>query len=345
MTRAADRMTSTMLAVLQEQVGGPESLRVGRCPTPVPGPGEVLVRVTRSAVNWSDERSCRTGANHFTGEVEPLPGIPGGEVVGTRCDTGERVAALCRTGGFAQFVAAPEKLVFPVPDAIDDATTLGVFVPGLTATFLIAAAGDPGPGTAVAVFGANGAVGSLLLPLLADRGVGTRVAGIREAGSPHIALRRGATATVDPSSPRLAADLRSAARGPLDVVFDPVGAPVTPAAVEALGTFGRLLCYGVAGGAPAGLEPRSLFLGSKTVTGFWVMDHLSAPGPPASRPAHSSFTKLCAMAGRGRFAVAEPRVFGLHDAGTAMRTVGGGGPGRVLIDPWIPADADRVGFG
>ena len=319
-----------MHAAWHDRLGGPEVLQVGECARPEPGQGQVLLRVSRAAVNFSDERSCRTGINHFTGMVETLPAIPGGEVVGRRCDTGERVAALCRTGGYARYVAVDETLVLPLPDRLDDDTALGVFVPGLTAALLLQAAGDPGPGCVAAVSGATGAVGSILLQLLRGQGVGTRIAVASGPEAEATARLHGATAVVDPAPPGLADALRTAGGGGVDVVFDSVGGSTTQAALDALNPCGRVLVFGGAGGGVAAIDPRSLIVGSRAVTGFWLMDHL------ADRDrALEVFERLLGMASNHDLVVAPARIFGLPRVAHAMRAAGTrGGRGRLMLDPW-----------
>jgi hypothetical protein len=194
-----------------------------------------------------DRGRDKPGAGVVVGDIEPPPFVPGGEVVGTRCDTGERVAALCRTGGHAQYVAVPRELLFAIPDGVDDPTALSVFVPGLTAALLVNAA-RPSETDRVAVLGATGAVGSLLLGLLVERGVRTRVVSVRDQAARAEAAGLGATGFAYPGSGTLTEDLNTAAGGPLDIVFDAVGGTATEAAVSALGRFGRLFCYGSAGG-------------------------------------------------------------------------------------------------
>jgi NADPH2:quinone reductase len=315
-------VAATMLAVRQERRGGAEALALDECPQPQPRPGEVAVRVSLAAVNFADERSCRTGLNHFTGRVEPLPAVPGGEVTGIRCDTGERVAALCRTGGYAQYVTVPEHLVFP----------LGVFVPGLTAALLLRAAENTGPISTAALLGATGAVGRLLLSLLAARGVHTRIAATRDDAGRDAAQAGGATHVVDLDPATMAELLQAAAGGALDVVFDAVGGPATQSAADALGPFGRLLCYGSASGEPSAVSTRSLILKSRSVIGFWLMDHLAD-----AAWAHAEFATLRDMMIRGSVTIPPATTLPLHDMHRAFRTVRERGrQGRVLLDPWLP---------
>lgn len=320
---------STMVAVRQVVRGGPETLRLARIPLPRPAPDELLIRVTRSAVNFADQRWSRTGINHFTGDVDPLPAVPGGEIAGTRCDTSDRVVALCRTGGYAQFAAASRTLVFPLPANVTDETALGVFVPGLTASYLLQVADLSEHRGSIVVHGASGAVGGILVQLL--RSHGRRVIASASTVASRDAVRRlGATIVVDAAPAGLAERLRSANDGsPVDVILDPIGGPVLEASLAALGAHGRLVTYGNAAAQSAILDPRSLIIGSRTITGFWLMDFLQ------NRLAtEEALAALLTEAGTGRLAAPPARVYPLADAGAAMAACGErGAPGRVLLDP------------
>ncbi|MCK7502746.1 MAG: alcohol dehydrogenase catalytic domain-containing protein [Desulfobacterales bacterium] len=137
-----------MKAVVVEQVG---SFVITDRPVPEPGPGEVLLRVTVTGLCRTDLKLIRAGHRDLI-----LPRIPGEEVVGTICETGEGVRGLqtgqrvyvypgiscgacrpCRAGagnlcegmrimgfhrdgGFAEYVCTPAQSVIPVPDRLSD---------------------------------------------------------------------------------------------------------------------------------------------------------------------------------------------------------------------------------
>src|SRR6202167_6086626 len=98
-----------MRAIQMTEFGGPEVLKLAELPTPVPGEGEVLIRVTRAGLNFAD---THTRTNSYV-QRATLPLVPGGEVAGVREDTGERVVALVGQGGYAQYAVAGEDRVFP----------------------------------------------------------------------------------------------------------------------------------------------------------------------------------------------------------------------------------------
>src|SRR6478672_1422840 len=101
-------------AIQMTEFGGPEVLKLTELSTPIAGEGEVLIRVSRAGLNFAD---THTRTNSYV-QKATLPLVPGGEVAGTREDTGERVVALVGSGGYAEYAIAREDLVFPIPDAI-----------------------------------------------------------------------------------------------------------------------------------------------------------------------------------------------------------------------------------
>src|ERR1700732_4173249 len=109
-----------MRAIQMTEFGGPEVLKLSELPVPVPGPDEVLIKVTRAGLNFAD---THTRTNSYV-QKATLPLVPGGEVAGVREDTGERVVALVGTGGYAEYATAPAEHVFPIPDGVGDCNAL-----------------------------------------------------------------------------------------------------------------------------------------------------------------------------------------------------------------------------
>ncbi len=117
-------MTTTMSCIEISEPGGPEVMKLTTRPTPIPAPGEVLIRVAAAGVNRPD---CIQRQGHYA----PPPGttdIPGlevsGEVVGLgdgaeRWEVGDAVCALVAGGGYAEYVTAPAVQCLPVPDGLD----------------------------------------------------------------------------------------------------------------------------------------------------------------------------------------------------------------------------------
>src|ERR1700732_3587936 len=127
-----------MRAIQMTEFGGPEVLKLSELPVPVPGPDEVLIRVSRAGLTFAD---THTRTNSYV-QKATLPLVPGGEVAGVREDTGERVVALVGTGGYAEYATAPAEHNFPIPDGVDDGT-IDPGADGLTERLLEANQGQP----------------------------------------------------------------------------------------------------------------------------------------------------------------------------------------------------------
>lgn len=253
---------------------------------PTPADDQVLVRVSRAGINFTDLQ-CRAiglqtmvdreGAPGRAGQ-EDLPIIPGGEVAGTTVD-GRRVVALCGTGGYAELAVAPRSLTFPVPDDVTDEQALALLVQGLTAWYLLRHAARLAAGETVLVFGASGGVGSLAVQLARQFGAGAVIAAASSEEKRATALQLGASAAIDPDPAGLAERVLSANGGRrVDVVLDAVGGAVFEQSLSVLAAGGRLVAYGTAGGAPGEVSTRSLIIGSKAVVGYWLMDSLRTAG-------------------------------------------------------------------
>ena len=112
-----------MKAVLARQYGPPESLVIEDVPSPVPGPGELVISVHASAVNFPDTLIIE---NKY--QIKPaLPFSPGGEVAGvvkqvgegvTNFAPGDRVIAVCGYGGFAEEVLTTAAKAVALPPTL-----------------------------------------------------------------------------------------------------------------------------------------------------------------------------------------------------------------------------------
>src|SRR5918992_6144866 len=149
-----------MRAILIEEFGGPEVLKLADVPVPEPGDGEVLIRVERAGMNYADTHQ-RT--NSYLARAE-VPMVPGAEVAGIREDTGERVVALVGSGGYAEYATAPEAMTVPIPEGVDDATALALVLQGVTAWHLYRTSAKLAEGESVVVHAAAGGVGPLAVP-------------------------------------------------------------------------------------------------------------------------------------------------------------------------------------
>src|SRR5919205_213373 len=263
-----------MRAIQQREFGGPEVLELVELPTPEPGEGEVLVRVTRAGLNFAD---THTRENTYLAEAT-LPLVPGAEVAGIREDTGERVVALCGTGGYAEYATAPASLTFPIPAAVDDGTALALLLQGLTAWHLYRTQARVIEGESVVVVSGAGGVGSLAVQLGKPMGAGRVIATASTQAKRDLTLELGADAAVDGDPEGLKERLIEANLGrQVDVVFEMAGGAVFDACLAALAPFGRLVAYGIASGEGNEVHTRKLMGRSRAVVGFWLVHCLGRP--------------------------------------------------------------------
>jgi len=315
-----------MRAIQQHEFGGPEVLQLVELPTPEPGDGEVLIRVSRAGMNFADTHQRR---NDYLAAQE-LPLVPGGEVAGVREDTGERVVALCGTGGYAEYATAAAALTFPIPDGVDDATALALLIQGMTAWHLYRTCGRVGEGESVVVVAGAGGVGSLAVQLGRPMGAGRVIAIASTQAKRDLTLELGADAAVDTDPEGLKERLEEANGGrKVDVVFEMSGGPVFEACLAALAPFGRLVTYGAASGEGNEVHTRKLMHRSRAVVGFWLVHCLGRPGM-----VQEALTDLYARAERGDLRAIVGATYPLSEAARAQTDLAGRRTtGKLLLDP------------
>jgi NADPH:quinone reductase len=315
-----------MRAIQQEEFGGPEVLQLVDIPRPEPQEGEALIRVSRAGLNFADTHQ-RT--NSYLAKAT-LPLVPGAEVAGVREDTGERVVALCGTGGYAEFATAPESLTFPIPDDLDDGTALAILLQGLTAWHLYRTSARIGPGESVVVHAAAGGVGSLAVQLGHPLGAGRVIATASTEDKRALALELGADAAVDGSPEGLAERLQEANLGrKVDIVFEMAGGEVFEQSLAALAPFGRIVAYGIASGEPNQVDTGKLMRRTQSVVGFWLMRCLGQP-----TMVDEALADLFGRAARGELRAVVGETYPLADAARAQEDLAARRTtGKLLLDP------------
>jgi NADPH2:quinone reductase len=315
-----------MRAIQQTEFGGPEVLKLVDIPRPEPGDGELLIRVTRAGLNYADTHNRE---NTYLAPAS-LPQVPGGEVAGVREDTGERVVALCGSGGYAEYATANERLAFAIPEGVDDGTALALIVQGLTAWHLFRTSARLAEGESVVVQAAAGGVGTLAVQLAKPLGA-ARVIGVASTQEKRaLALELGADVAI-PADPDGMGERIVEANGgrKVDVVLEMSGGEVFEQSLSALAPFGRLAVFGAASGTTNKVETGRLMAGSRAVIGFWLIHCITRPGMLAE-----PLAELFERVGRGelRAIVGETYPLGeitrAHADMQARRT-----SGKLLLDP------------
>src|SRR2546421_8517650 len=269
-----------MRAVQITEFGGLDVLQIADVAVPEPGPDEVLIRVSRAGINFADTHQRE---NSYLARFE-LPLIPGGEGAGVvergagDLAEGTRVAAMLRSGGYAEYAVAPAATTFPIPDGVEDGTALAMLIQGLTAWHLYRTSAKLAEGESVVVVSGAGGVGSLAVQLGKPFGAGRVIATASSEEKRRLTLDLGADAAVDPAAEDLTAALVEANEGrQVDVVLEMAGGHVFDASLKALAPFGRLVVYGIAGREQNEIPSGLLLRKSRAVVGFWLVHLLARP--------------------------------------------------------------------
>jgi NADPH:quinone reductase len=299
-----------MRAIRVDEFGGPSVLKPVELPSPVPGPGEVLVSVEAAGVLFLDTLIRRRG-----GFGTRPPYIPGRGAAGGVLAVGPDVPAswlgrrvlVDGPGTYASEVAAPVSALVEVPAGLELPDAMALLHDGGTALALIGAIGVR-PGETVLVLPAAGGAGSLLVQLA--RNAGARVVGA--ARGPKLGLVRsvGADFAVDYAEPGWADAVRRKV-GQVDVVLDGVGGELGTQAFGLVAEGGRYSNYGAAGGAPTSVSSPDVE----------VRDMSQLAGFAAGRRARQE--RILALAAEGRLRPAIGGEFDLEkaaDAHTALET-------------------------
>jgi NADPH:quinone reductase len=223
-------------------------------PDPVPGSGEVLVRVRAAGLNGADMMQRRGLYPAPPGSHADIPGLElAGEVaaLGERAErfaVGDRVMAIVGGGGQAELAVVHERQLMPVPDVLDWPSAGGLPEVFTTAHDALITQGELRSAERLLVHGGAGGVGTAAIQL--GRALGARVtATVRQVEMREAVAELGADV--------LACE-GFAEHGPFDVVLELVGAPNLGEDLESLGLGGRIVVIGVSAGAKCELNMLAL---------------------------------------------------------------------------------------
>jgi len=336
-------------------VGEPESLAARRRPLPEPGPGQAVVRLEATGVSFA-EQQMRLGKYY---DQPPFPFVPGYDLVGvverlgpaasevpTTPAVGQRVAALTKTGAWAERVVLETADLVPVPDDLDPVAAETVIVNGVTAWRMLHRVARTQPGQTVVVLGAAGGVGSVLVQLA--RHAGARVIGVGSTRQQDAIAALGAE-PVDYRTQDVPAQVARLAPRGVAAVFDHVGGEGIVASWRMLAPGGVLVSYGSAATKDEAGNARLPILKLLGRLALWnalpnarraSFFNLWAGRRKAERfraELRSDLTQLFSLVRDGRVTGQIAGRFGLSDTAAALRFAEGRGlTGKVVI---VPDDA------
>lgn len=320
-----------MQAALFEQAGVAEDvLTIRDIPSPVPAPGEVLIRVAARPIQPADYLFI---GGHY--RLKPVfPQVAGLEGVGTivACGpgvessrAGERVA-FRHAGAWAELAVAPESRIYPVPETISDDVACQFALNPLTAWGLLAES-DLAEASRVLITAGRSTVARLLTKLARRRGLNTTLL-VRE-GNGYSALD-GVNNSLIAHRVSVANTLQAlGGDGHFSAIFDPVGGLDSLALMDALKPRGQLISYGILDDTDITLKASRILFGNLTWRGFGIDSWLNHATPTQLKTAQQELWEMLSI---NPDLLPVIRRFALSDTLQAVRTAREKHmPGKVVI--------------
>lgn len=261
-----------MRAVVFDQSGGPEVLRIGEVAEPVAGEREIVIEVRATALNRADLLQRR-------GLYPPPPGAS--EILGLECsgvvvargngaqrfELGARVMALLAGGGYAERVVVHEDVALPIPERLSFEQAAAVPEAFLTASEALLVEGELGSGQVVLITAAASGVGSAAVQIAKARGA--FAVGCASAEKLAVVGDLGADVALDRNRDDFVEALRAATREHgADIILDFVGGSALPRHQACLAERGRLVSIGLLGGASGKLDLGRLLMKRQQLRGL-----------------------------------------------------------------------------
>ena len=267
-----DTQPADMMAIAIREPGGPEMLEPRRLPVPVPGPGEILIKVQAAGVNRGDMVQRQ-------GLYPPPPGAPdtpglevAGEVVAlggavARWRVGDRVCALVAGGGYAEYCVAHAMHTLPVPRGLSAAEAASLPETVMTVWTNVFEAGRLKAGESLLVHGGASGIGTTAIQMA--KALGARV--FVTAGSVEKCAaceRLGADKAINYRTQDFVAAINAFTDGHgVDVILDMVGGDYIERNMAAAAPLGRIVWIAFLKGPRAEVSLAPLMLKRLTLTG------------------------------------------------------------------------------
>jgi NADPH2:quinone reductase len=327
-----------MKAVRVHEFGDESVLRYEDAPDPVPGEGEVLVRIRAAAVNRGDLGRRMGTATMSTPLTEPL--IIGWDIAGDVVETGagvtgfvpgQRVAGRVDSGGYAEMVAAKANSIVPIPEGVRYEQAASLPVAYLTAWVALFETLKLQPGETALVQAVSSGVGMAGVQIakhVAKAGTVFTTAGSDERARRGLEL--GADFATNYTTGDFVADVMAQTNGRgVDVALDMVGGAVFANSQRALAEGGRLVSVGRSSGQPPETDTALAEQRHQEVTVGWGLGRVRSVEDQMK-----DLAKVLGLVKDGTLQVIIDRSFPLSETAEAHRHLGRRGQfGKVLLIP------------
>jgi len=324
-------LSHVMRAVEITQAGGPEVLKPATLPVPVPGHGQIIIRVAFAGVNRPDALQ-RAGLYAPPANASPLAGLEAaGTVVAlgpnvTRWAIGDRVTALLPGGGYAEYVATHEAHALPVPEGMSLREAACLPETCFTVWSNVVMRGGLRAGERFLVHGGASGIGTTAIQIA--RNLGARV--FTTAGSDEKARAcesLGAERAFNYRTEDWAAAVKD--EGGANLILDMVGGPFLPRNIRTLADDGRLVQIAFLQGPKVELNFSEMMVRRLTITGSTLRPQSDAAKARIAREVEAHVWPMIAA---GRFAPVMDSEFPLEDAAAAhARLESSGHTGKIVL--------------
>jgi NADPH:quinone reductase len=324
-------LSSSMLAMEISAPGGPDVLKPVSLPVPVPGHGQIVIRLAYAGVNRPDALQ-RAGAYAPPPSASPLPGLEGsGTVVAmgpgvTRWQIGDKVCALLPGGGYAEYAACHEAHALPIPEGLSLREAACLPETCFTVWSNVVLRGGLKAGERFLVHGGSSGIGTTAIQIA--RALGARVfatAGIDEKCRACEEL--GAEVCFNYHETDFVEEAKKL--GGFDLILDMVGGPYLPRNVKALADDGRLVQIAFLQGSKVELNFAEVMMRRLTITGSTLRPQSDQA---KARYAAELETHVWPMIARGTFRVVIDSEYALIEAPAAhWRLESSGHVGKIVM--------------
>ena len=240
-----------MNAIQIRATGGPEVLEQAELPIPVPGPGQVLIRIEAIGVNFI-EIYFRRGTYKAA-----LPMVPGSEAAGTIEElgpgvngfkTGDAVASVSVLGSYAEYALVPAAQLVKVPAGLSPEKAAAAMLQGMTAHYLAYSTYPLKAGDTALVHAGAGGVGLLLTQMAARLGARV-ITTVSSDAKAELSREAGASDVILYTEQDFETEIKRLTGGKgVDVVFDSVGKTTFEGSLNCLRPRGLLALFGASSG-------------------------------------------------------------------------------------------------